>query len=97
MDVILLVRFDSQIGESFQIKNPAILPLEGEIFDCAWSDFIPDKKILEILDDYDKNGCWVVSVIYKYFSKDKITYNISLMEERNYYKHRRYLRERGQF
>ncbi len=96
MDVILSVGFNSQIREYFQIKNPAILPLQGEVFNCTWSDFLTDENILELLDDYDENGCWLVDVVSKDFSKDKITYNISLMEEEHYYKHQKYLRERGQ-
>ena len=79
MKIVLSIGFDEKITDYFEIENPAIIPLEGETFDCKWDDFITDLKLLEILQEEDDMGtCWIVHIVYKYFSKNQITIHISL-------------------
>ncbi|PYF68494.1 hypothetical protein [Pedobacter nutrimenti] len=85
MNVILSINFDTLIGASFEIVNPVVLPLEGEFFDCTWSDFIKNSETLELLATAQYEvGTWQVKVLDKKYSKDEVQVNILLFTPDNY-------------
>ncbi len=83
MQVILSVNFTSLLNTSFQIINPLVLPVEGDVFDCEWKDFIEDTSIVQTLED-NADCIWIVNVISKHYYKDKVILTITLVESSNY-------------
>jgi hypothetical protein len=83
MQVILSVNFTYLLNTSFQIINPLVLPVEGDVFDCEWKDFIEDTSIVQTLED-NADCIWIVNVISKHYYKDKVIITITLVESSNY-------------
>lgn len=89
MITILKISFDSIIDEEFEVRNPPILPDEGETLDFKWSDFITDDAELEKLEASNDSNIWIANILCKTYSKTEVTVHIVLFEEQNYISFRR--------
>lgn len=87
MELILSIGFNSLLHNTyFEINNPPVVPIEGELFDCHWADFIQDKEAIDTLEDHDDNGVWITHIVSKHYFKNKVVIHVQLFEEQHYEK-----------
>ncbi len=86
MKTILKVSFDYGKYESFEIENPGHLPVQGEIFNCKWSDFIKDKKLVKQLEEIEEEECWMVERFSSTYGKEESICHVLLHLSKNFEK-----------
>lgn len=84
MDIVLAIHFDTLIYDSFEIRNPPIVPLQGVIFNCNWGDFIDDDETVKKIEEWEDNHCWVVDILSQSVSKKEICFEIVLTDIDDY-------------
>ena len=80
MKTILTICFSTPGFRNIQIENPAFIPLQGEVFECKWEDYIEDKAQMKKLNKKSENNCWLVERLSSYFSKNCAECRIVLHE-----------------
>ncbi len=68
----------------FRIENPSMLPCEGEIFSCEWSDYIADDKLVKELKEFEENSIFIVNILHREYKKARATLHIVLYNEEHY-------------
>jgi hypothetical protein len=86
MEITLRVVFNSLVKERFEIKNPPVLPNEGDTITFKWEDYLNDQENIQKLREYEYNRMFRAKIITKRYSKDGIEVVILLFEESDYLK-----------
>jgi uncharacterized protein YxjI len=88
MKLRLKVTFNT-LGTEFTIKNPALIPSEGDYIRFTWKDFIKDKEARQSISKYeDPGGTYRVKMGAKYFRKNIVTLVVTLIEAEDYEKYK---------
>ncbi len=84
MNTILRVAFNNPRLNELLIDNPGHLPVSGEVFSCKWDDFIEDKEQLLLLEELEKEECFMVERFSSKFSKEETECMIILYLSNNF-------------
>lgn len=84
MKTILRISFDSITQETFELQDPPVIPVEGDILDFTWADFIADKNELEKLELFSEDNIWIANIACKTYSKTHAVVYVVLFEEESY-------------
>ncbi len=85
MDLHLRFEFDSGICKGISIKNPPVVPREGEFITFKWEDFVKDPEELAKLVKFDDDDCFVANIYSRKYAKDYAEVVVLLLEEEAYY------------
>jgi hypothetical protein len=87
MEITLSVIFNSLVKERFEIKNPPVLPNEGDTVSFKWEDYLNDQENIRKLREYELNSKFLrANIITKRYSKEGVEVVIFLFEESDYLK-----------
>ena len=52
MKTDLIIHFKQTKFKDFVIKNSSYVPINGEVFNCRWEDFVIDNEQLKLLNEF---------------------------------------------
>lgn len=71
----------------FRVKNIPVVPKEGEGIRFHWEQYIEDKDLVVLLEDFESNELFVVHIAVREFTQEEVITHISLLAEEDYKRH----------
>ena len=67
-----------------KIKDTPIVPCEGEGIRLLWEYYVPDQAVVDLLEEFENDGRFIVHLIGREFTDNEIITHISLFDEMTY-------------
>jgi hypothetical protein len=72
---------------SFHIKNTPVVPLEGQPIRFHWEQYIENKSIVALLEEFESNEMFIVHIPIVEFTQEEVITHIALLSEEDYKRH----------